>query len=113
MASGFSQLGNDWSPDSAAVVPPPHEDDLSGPIGGCRSCSAPLAADQRYCIVCGTRRGPVSDAMRSLIAPAAGIASADAVSDEVVSTGTFTMPSPRSAAVAVSAVLAFGVVVGS
>lgn len=25
----------------------------------CRSCKAPLAADQRYCLECGTRRGPV------------------------------------------------------
>jgi hypothetical protein len=51
--------------------------------------------------------------MRSLIWPAAGIASAEPTADEAVSTRTFTMPSPRSAAVAVSAVLAFGVVVGS
>ena len=32
----------------------------------CESCGSPLAPDQRYCVVCGTRRGPSSlpDAMR-------------------------------------------------
>jgi len=32
----------------------------------CEHCGSPLAGDQRYCVVCGTRRGPstLPDAMR-------------------------------------------------
>jgi hypothetical protein len=33
----------------------------------CENCGSPLAPDQRYCVVCGTRRGPstLPDAMRA------------------------------------------------
>jgi phosphatidylinositol-3-phosphatase len=94
------------------VVPPPHADD-HGPIGSCRSCSAPLAADQRYCLDCGTRRGPISDAVRTLIGSAAAVALAEPVSTEAVGPRMFAMPTPRSAAVAIAGVLAFGVLIGS
>ena len=37
----------------------------------CERCGSPLAADQRYCVVCGTRRGPstLPDAMRGSSGP--------------------------------------------
>jgi len=37
----------------------------------CASCDAPLAADQRYCLECGTRRDAARDDLRALLTPAA------------------------------------------
>jgi hypothetical protein len=96
-----------------AVVPPPHAENPAGRTGRCSNCSQPLAADQRYCIDCGTRRGPISDAMRNLIAGAAALPSVEPVLAEPVGARTFAMPTPRSAAVAITCMLAFGVVIGS
>ncbi len=43
--------------------------------GLCRTCSAPLAADQRYCLSCGTRvAAPRVDWAATLAGPAAGAA---------------------------------------
>ena len=45
---------------------------VAGSVGEpCASCGAPLAADQRYCLSCGTRRG------EPRVAPAAGRATAE------------------------------------
>ncbi len=45
---------------------------VAGSVGEpCASCGAPLAADQRYCLSCGTRRG------EPRVAPAAGTATAE------------------------------------
>lgn len=38
--------------------------------GQCQSCGSPLAADQRYCLVCGERRGTARFSL-SALAPAA------------------------------------------
>jgi hypothetical protein len=51
--------------------------------------------------------------MRRLIGAAAAIAPAEPVSAEAVGARTFAMPSPRSAAVAIAGMLAFGVLIGS
>ncbi|MFZ1994308.1 MAG: hypothetical protein WAU75_09375, partial [Solirubrobacteraceae bacterium] len=34
---------------------------------GCASCGARLATDQRYCLTCGTRRGPLPAAVESTL----------------------------------------------
>jgi hypothetical protein len=45
----------------------------------CRSCAAPLAADQRYCVNCGQRRGEPRVDFRAHLSPAAtGAAPVDA-----------------------------------
>jgi phosphatidylinositol-3-phosphatase len=78
--------------------------------GGCDTCGAALADDQRYCVECGSRRGPLPAAVATLIA--ARPARPSAVVEPAEPAG-FTPPSPRAAALAVMAVLAFGVVVGT
>ncbi|HEY2317271.1 MAG TPA: hypothetical protein VGH67_03155, partial [Solirubrobacteraceae bacterium] len=46
-------------------------DDLRGPHAGsgtgCAHCGARLATDQRYCVSCGTRRGPLPAAVESTL----------------------------------------------
>jgi hypothetical protein len=77
-----------------------------------------LAHDQRYCLDCGARRGPLPAAVAAIIdemhqrghrdaRPAAAVA-ADEPAPRLRP-----MPSPRTASVALMALLAFGVVVGS
>ena len=39
---------------------------------GCESCGAPLAEDQRYCLECGARRGPLPFAIADRLAAVAG-----------------------------------------
>ena len=91
----------------------------------CKECRAPLASDQRYCVECGTRRGPLPLAIAELIgrvrqgaAPAASETNADEAATSLGwrgagSLGGALMVSPSAAAVAVMALLAFGVLVGS
>jgi len=91
----------------------------------CKECRAPLASDQRYCVDCGTRRGPLPLAIAELIgrvrqgaAPAASETNADEAATSLGwrgagSLGGALMVSPSAAAVAVMALLAFGVLVGS
>ncbi|HEX6714037.1 MAG TPA: hypothetical protein VF066_11645, partial [Thermoleophilaceae bacterium] len=98
-------------------MPPPHEP-LPEHIGSCSSCGSRLAVDQRWCVDCGTRRGPMSPAMRALIAgtiPESFVAAAapEPTAVRAPARPILGLPSPRAAAVAVSAVLAFGVIVGS
>jgi hypothetical protein len=80
-----------------------------------------LAYDQRYCLDCGARRGPLPVAIAAIIGevrerrqgvsrPAADLA---AVAATDPARRARPMPSPRTASVAVLAMLAFGVVVGS
>jgi phosphatidylinositol-3-phosphatase len=89
----------------------------------CAECDARLAHDQRYCLECGARRGPLPSHVSHLIGAifeqgprtqAAALPPAARVSDpsETRRFG-FEMPGPRAAAVAVMATLAFGIVVGS
>ncbi|HEX3608702.1 MAG TPA: alkaline phosphatase family protein [Solirubrobacterales bacterium] len=89
---------------------------------GCASCGAALAASQRYCLECGERRGPLPTAVAKWLSIVEPAAAADAAApsapapagepsdDEALATRY--MPEPRTAAVAVMALLAFGVLLG-
>jgi phosphatidylinositol-3-phosphatase len=84
----------------------------------CANCGAPLADDQRYCVNCGTRRGPVPAAVASLITGLTSEAGGAPAEPESLASRWFTLPdlsavTPRVAAVAVMSMLAFGVVVGT
>jgi hypothetical protein len=91
----------------------------------CAECDAPLAHDQRYCVECGVRRGPLPAEIAGLIGaiheqgpapdlpPGTPLADSLAESDRRPQTGGFVMPSPVAGAVAVMGMLAFGVIVGS
>jgi hypothetical protein len=68
----------------------------------CRSCRSSLAADQRYCLECGTRNGPARLDWRALTVP-------PAATPPDAGPG---LPSPRLAAALVTGALAFGVVLG-
>ena len=86
--------------------------------GSCGGCGARLSEDQRYCLECGARRGPLPPVVAERLAaltrrgrgeekPATqGLAAIPAAAAAY-------MPTPRAAAVAVMAMLAFGVVIGS
>jgi hypothetical protein len=111
------------------VVPNGKDDErLGGTRASCESCGTPLTRNQRYCLGCGARQGPVSPAFArwlSIVRPEADEAEAAPADEEtaaVVSSPeeddeeTFAerfMPEPRSAAIAVMALLAFGVVIGA
>jgi len=91
-------------------------------FAGCPACGAPLAADQRYCVECGARRGPLPPFVAQLIArpggpvresPESGSEEAGPDGSEEHDAGALPLPTPRAAAVAVMALLAFGVLVGS
>jgi hypothetical protein len=91
-------------------------------VAGCQACGAPLAADQRYCVECGARRGPLPAFVAALIATGGsgdglaggppGLGSSEAGSEDA-GASVLPMPTPRAAAVAVMALLAFGVLIGS
>jgi hypothetical protein len=97
------------------------------PLGGskyssCQECGARLAYDQRYCVECGARRGALPPATAKLIGVAApdGTAEADRDGDSEAGEpaggfvgGALAGLSPAAAGVAVMALLAFGVLVGS
>ena len=82
----------------------------------CTKCHARLAHDQRYCVECGTRRGPLPALVAGLIAgifeqgrsdvPAASGPAEPAPVASRPSSGW--LPTPRVAALAVLAMLAFG-----
>lgn len=97
----------------------------------CRECRAPLAPDQKYCVACGARRGNLPSRIDRLIAavdipspplvagvppmlmapPSAPVAAGVIASlDDFVD--NFDYLSPRTAAVSVMALLAFGVLLG-
>lgn len=86
----------------------------------CSSCGARLAVDQRYCLACGERRGAIPAAVAqwlSIVDPSEANAASPAASEAAVATGEEAstrsyMPEPRSAAVAVMCLLAFGVLLG-
>ena len=101
--------------------------DDDAPTGArCDACAAPLRHDQRYCIACGERRGPLPAAIAALIS--AGLrargafpqgealaAAADHAHEHAEPEHPLArwMPQPRAAALAVMALLSFGVIVGS
>ena len=91
----------------------------------CADCQARLAHDQRYCVECGTRRGPLPAQLAGVIGalreqgPAPGLEPETPLAESVLGPATaprgpqFAMPGPRAAAVAVMGMLGFGVIVGS
>jgi len=87
----------------------------------CASCGAGLAAAQRYCLECGERRGPLPTAVATWLSivppePAEKASPATAVAEDGAEEDALLkryMPEPRAAAVAVMALLAFGVVIGA
>jgi phosphatidylinositol-3-phosphatase len=88
----------------------------------CAECGSRLAHDQRYCVDCGARRGALAPAMARWIGletPAMRLAAderTDAPEDSADSEEVRrepSLPSPRIVGVAVMALLAFGVLVGS
>jgi hypothetical protein len=98
--------------------------ETSGSATHCHECDVRLAFDQRYCLTCGARRGPLP----AYVTPVAGGLSFGAVGAQLAA-ATATPPleaqpvlssrfdawlfAPRAAAVAVMSTLGFGVVVGS
>ncbi len=100
-------------------------DDKTRSTSRCAECDAGLAHDQRYCLECGARRGPLPAQVAEMIGaiheqgpaaalpPGAPLAASLAGIDERRPLVEFAMPGPRAAAVAVMGMLAFGVIVGS
>ncbi len=97
-------------------------------VSRCVQCAAHLAHDQRYCVECGARRGPLPPSVAELIGVAPLDASDPPQSRErepggsrvtclaerwLSALGETATPSPQATAVAVMALLAFGVLVGS
>lgn len=87
----------------------------------CGECSGPLAHDQRYCLRCGARRGPLPARIgltigeiyeRGRRVPHSGTA-LSAPPEPAPSQSDPLVPAARSAAVAILLMLAFGCVVGS
>jgi hypothetical protein len=77
-----------------------------------------MAGDQRYCVECGARRGPLPPFVAELIGAAAAETAAASLgtggeASEEAGPEALPMPTPRAAAVAVMALLAFGVLIGS
>jgi len=103
-------------------------DSLGGAgAASCASCGVRLAADQRYCLSCGERRGALPPAVAewlSIVPPVAEASGAESAAEPAHPVAAATadaeesplsryMPEPRAAAIAVMALLAFGVVVGA
>jgi hypothetical protein len=95
------------------------KDDTRGPAGtaGCSSCGAAFSDDQRYCLQCGARRGPLPPSVAARLASLSrrdhGEEEPPAADRAEPAAGPGSMPTPRAAAVAVMAMLAFGVFLGS
>jgi hypothetical protein len=80
----------------------------------CANCGAPLAHDQRYCLTCGERVGPLPTGIAELLGTvAAPTAVVETDAPEGDGDDRRSMVSPRAAALAVLGVLAFGSVLGS
>lgn len=86
----------------------------------CRECDGPLAHDQRYCLRCGERRGPLPLAIGVRIGeiyergtpPAPEVAIITPSADEPAGSRDI-VSSARAAAVSILLMIAFGCVVGS
>jgi phosphatidylinositol-3-phosphatase len=97
------------------------EKDDVGSLGGrCAECAASISPGQRYCFRCGARQGALPPAIAERVAalsggePRAEAGPGAAAGGEAARNDTWGfMPSPQVAAVAVLALLAAGVVLGS
>jgi len=114
-----------------ATASSPHGSSRAAAVSQCRECGAGLADDQRYCVECGERRGPLAPAIATLIgaspSKAAGFAEADGGELEAAELEAGELEAgagehapawlpelpPSVAALAVVALLAFGVLAGS
>jgi hypothetical protein len=91
------------------------EDRLPLPSRACHECGTALAADQRYCLYCGVRVHELPPEIARLLghaAPARFVGMADP-EPEAAAPGSRRALSPRVAALAVLATLAFGSVLGT
>ena len=83
----------------------------------CDECGARLAYDQRYCVECGARCGPLAPALAELIGvgPAAGLGRRGEAGNDPQQEDPPGQPMPSSlvSGIAVMALLAFGVLLGS
>jgi hypothetical protein len=103
----------------------PHAPPASPAAARCLECQAGLAHDQRYCVQCGARRGPLSAEIAQLIGaiheqgPAPELTPGTPLADSLIDPSPvprglqFAMPGPRAAAAAVMGMLGFGVIIGS
>jgi hypothetical protein len=95
--------------------------DLHAPVLGppgqpCAACGEPLAADQRYCLSCGERRGPprLDPLTHARATPGDKAAGADAPAPATRRPATaWPLPSRRVASVATLLTLGFGVAAGA
>jgi hypothetical protein len=98
------------------------DDESRRPALGCSGCGARLEPDQRYCLQCGARRGPIPAAVAGWLSivgkPAADTPALPAAVQPVPGDGgeetsrPSQMPTPRSAAIAILTILGFGVLLG-
>jgi phosphatidylinositol-3-phosphatase len=86
----------------------------------CGECGSRLAYDQRYCVECGARRGALPATTAEWIGIQTPATSGASATSEAPTSATVpetrrapSLPSPRIMAVAVMALLAFGVLIGS
>jgi hypothetical protein len=86
----------------------------------CTECGTPLAADQRYCLNCGHRRGQLPGAVAGTVGALttkgkglAASAAAKVPKPKAGEEGWAWMPSPQAIAIAVIGMLALGVGLGS
>ena len=93
------------------------DDDFGNISGHCAECGATVSPGQRYCLECGARHGPLPAVVAKRVAalkedkrPGGAVAVEEAA--ERKDPWGF-MPSPQVAAVAVMALLAAGVILGS
>lgn len=116
------------------------DDDAPGPSGlhRCDGCGARFTGDQRYCLSCGARRGPLPAAIGARLSdlqrrsrgleeselkaerepqagpdPQAGPESQSQPEPSPAPQPGWAMPSPRTAAIAVLGMLALGIMLGS
>ncbi len=85
---------------------------------GCRECGAPLAEDQRYCLVCGARAGAQSELLKVLQRRIAAdeppaVSPADPPIAGRGTSGGVLLPSPMISALLFAVFLGFGVLMGS
>ena len=57
---------------------PPGDDVSDSARGTCGECGTPLAPDQRYCLNCGARHGPLPGAVAGTVAALSSEGTADA-----------------------------------